>query len=160
MKHHTKNERHVYLTEQELAELLAVVPERYQVEREAILLAMLTGMRRGELMALESRNVYNGRIVLKPNQTKNGKPRIIPLTEEALPLVEALPFDTTGDRVRGAFEKAREKIGHPDIRFHDLRHCYASLLASKGEALTSIRDLLDHSSLTVTSRYAHADPAR
>ncbi|GHB24542.1 hypothetical protein GCM10009038_24530 [Salinicola rhizosphaerae] len=42
----------------------------------------------------------------------------------------------------------------------DLRHCYASLLASKGEALTSIRDLLGHSSLTVTSRYAHADPAR
>ncbi|WP_280553502.1 site-specific integrase [Halomonas sp. 25-S5] len=155
-----KNERHVYLTEMELAELLEAVPERYRVERKVILLAMLTGMRRGELMALESGNVYNGRIVLRPNQTKSGKPRVIPLTEEALPLVEGLPFDTTGDRVRGAFEKAREKIGRPDIRFHDLRHCYASLLASKGEALTSIRDLLGHSSLTVTSRYAHADPAR
>ena len=155
-----KNERHVYLTELELAELLEAVPERYRIERKVILLAMLTGMRRGELMALESGNIYNGRIVLRPNQTKNGKPRVIPLTEEALPLVESLPFDTTGDRVRGAFEKAREKIGRPDIRFHDLRHCYASLLASKGEALTSIRDLLGHSSLTVTSRYAHADPAR
>lgn len=148
-----KNERHVYLTELELAKLLEAVPERYRIERKVILLAMLTGMRRGELMALESGNIYNGRIVLRPNQTKNGKPRVIPLTEEALPLVESLPFDTTGDRVRGAFEKAREKIGRPDIRFHDLRHCYASLL-------TSIRDLLGHSSLTVTSRYAHADPAR
>jgi len=140
--------------------LLEAVPERYKVERQVILLAMLTGMRRGELMGLEPANVYNGRIVLRPNQTKSGKQRGIPLTEEALPLVEGLPFDTTGDRVRGAFEKAREKIGRPDIRFHDLRHCYASLLASKGEALTSIRDLLGHSSLTVTSRYAHADPAR
>lgn len=155
-----KNERHVYLSELELAELLEAVPERYQIERKVILLAMLTGMRRGELMALEPRNVYNNRIVLKPNQTKNGKPRVIPLSEEALPLIESLPFDTTGDRVRGAFERAREAIGRPDIRFHDMRHCYASLLASKGESITSIRDLLGHSSLTVTSRYAHADPAR
>lgn len=155
-----KNERHVYLTELELAELLEAVPGRYKVERQVILLAMLTGMRRGELMGLEPGNIYNGRIVLKPSQTKNGKPRAIPLSDEALPLVEALPFDTTENRVRGAFEKAREQIGRPDIRFHDLRHCYASLLASKGETLTSIRDLLGHSSLTVTSRYAHADPAR
>lgn len=155
-----KNERHVYLTEMELAKLLDAVPERYRIERKVILLAMLTGMRRGELMGLKPENVYNGRIVLRPDQTKSGKPRVIPLTDEALPLVEGLPFDTTGDRVRGAFEKAREKMGRSDIRFHDLRHCYASLLASKGEALTSIRDLLGHSSLTVTSRYAHADPAR
>ncbi|BBI63563.1 hypothetical protein HSBAA_48690 [Vreelandella sulfidaeris] len=69
-----KNERHVYLSELELAELLEAVPERYQVERKVILLAMLTGMRRGELMALEPRNVYNGRIVLKPNQTKTVNP--------------------------------------------------------------------------------------
>ncbi|WP_179208892.1 tyrosine-type recombinase/integrase [Salinicola salarius] len=155
-----KNERHIYLTEVELAELLEAVPERYRVERRVILLAMLTGMRRGELMGLEPGNVHNGRILLKPNQTKNGKPRVVPLTEEALALVDALPFDTTGDRISGAFETAREKIGRPEIRFHDSRHCYASLLASKGEALTSIRDLLGHSSLVVTSRYAHADPAR
>lgn len=155
-----KNERHIYLTEVELAELLEAVPERYSVERRVILLAMLTGMRRGELMGLEPGNVHNGRILLRPSQTKNGKPRVVPLTEEALTLVDALPFETTADRVRGAFEKARDKIGRPEIRFHDLRHCYASLLASKGEALTSIRDLLGHSSLVVTSRYAHADPAR
>jgi len=90
-----KNERHVYLTEMELAELLEVVLERYRIERKVILLAMLTGMRRGELMGLEPANVYNGRIVLRPNQTKSGKPRVVPLTEEALPLVEGLPFDTT-----------------------------------------------------------------
>lgn len=155
-----KNERHIYLSEIELAELLAAVPARYQVERQVVLLAMVTGMRRGEILGLVPGNLYNGRIVLKPEQTKSGKPRVVPLSDEALPLVVDLPFDTTEHRVRGAFERAREAIGRPDIRFHDLRHCYASLLASKGEALTSIRDLLGHSSLTVTSRYAHADPAR
>lgn len=121
---------------------------------------MLTGMRRGELLALQPGNIYNGRIVLKPEQTKSGKPRVVPLTPEALSLVHALPFDTTEGKLRKAFEKAREAIGRPDVRFHDMRHCYASLLASKGEALTSIRDLLGHSSLAVTSRYAHADPER
>ncbi|WP_306168589.1 site-specific integrase [Halomonas sp. MMSF_3323] len=155
-----RNERHIYLSEVELAELLEAVPARYQEERRVILLAMLTGMRRGELLGLAKSNVYNGRIVLKPEQTKSGKPRVVPLTDEGLALVANLPFDTTAERVRGAFERAREAIGRPDIRFHDLRHCYASLLASKGEALTNIRDLLGHSSLTVTSRYAHADPAR
>lgn len=155
-----KNERHIYLSEPELGELLGAVPEHYLIERNLILLAMLTGMRRGELLSLTPGNIYNGRIVLKPDQTKSGKPRVVPLSDEALALVSELPFDTTQQKVRKAFEKARSAIGRPDIRFHDLRHCYASLLASKGEALTSIRDLLGHSSLTVTSRYAHADPAR
>ena len=67
-----KNERHVYLTELELAELLEAVPERYRIERKVILLAMLTGMRRGELMALESGNIYNGRIVLRPTRRRTG----------------------------------------------------------------------------------------
>lgn len=155
-----KNERHTYLSETELAELLAAVPERYIVERDVIMLAMLTGMRQGELLGLKPGNVYNGRIVLRPDQTKSGKPRVVPLTDEALTLVGALPFATTTHKVRTAFERAREAIGRPDVRFHDMRHCYASLLASRGEALTSIRDLLGHSSLTVTSRYAHADPER
>ena len=158
--HRQKNDRHVFLSELELAELLEAVPARYEVERKVVLLAMLTGMRRGELMALEPNNVYNGRIVLKPHQTKNGRPRVIPLSEEAIPLLSSLPFETTGDRVRGAFERAREAIGRPDLRFHDLRHCYASLLVSKGESLPTIRDLLGHSSLTVTNRYAHADPTQ
>lgn len=155
-----KNERHVYLSEQELGELLEAIPPRYEVERKFILLAMLTGIRRGELLVLDPGNIHNGRIILRPGQTKSGKSRTIPLPDEALPLVTDLPFSTSKDKVRAAFERAREAIGRPDVRLHDMRHCYASLLASKGEALTSIRDLLGHSSLVVTSRYAHADPAR
>lgn len=152
-----KNERHVYLSEIELRELLDAVPIQYTVERKVVLLAMLTGLRRGEILQLDKRNIYSQRIVLRPEQTKSGKPRSVPLTEEAQLLVNDLPFDTTEPKLRKAFEKARAAIGRPDIRFHDMRHCYASLLASKGTAMTMIKELLGHSSLTVTSRYAHAD---
>lgn len=68
-------------------------------------------------MRLESGNVFDGRIVLKPDQTKSGRLRVIPLTEEALPLVAELPFGTTFDRLRGAFEKAREKSDVPIFVF-------------------------------------------
>ncbi|WP_422666935.1 tyrosine-type recombinase/integrase [Billgrantia saliphila] len=51
--------------------------------------------------------------------------------------------------------KARAAVGRPDLRFHDLRHTYASLLAEAGEVMTTVQALLGHSSLGVTSRYAH-----
>lgn len=61
----------------ELTELLEMVPARCVDERQVILLAMLTGMRLGGLLALEPGNIYSGRIVLKANQTKNGNSRVI-----------------------------------------------------------------------------------
>ena len=47
-------------------------------------------------------------------------------------------------------------MGKPDLRMHDLRHTFASWLLENPEmALTTVRDLLGHSSLTVTSKYGH-----
>ncbi|MGB2149080.1 MAG: tyrosine-type recombinase/integrase, partial [Cobetia amphilecti] len=73
----------------------------------------------------------------------------------ALPWLHALPFDTTYARLRKTWEDARKAMGRPDLRFHDLRHSYASMLAQAGESMTTVRDLLGHSSLIVTSRYSH-----
>ena len=58
-------------------------------------------------------------------------------------------------RLRRVWKSARTAVGRENLRFHDLRHSYASLLAQAGESMTTVRDLLGHSSLIVTSRYAH-----
>lgn len=154
-KRSPKNERHVYLNVQEIGELLAAIPESKTIEKKIIALAALTGLRQGELLALEPSNIQRGRILLRANQTKSGKARSVPVPGYALPWLEDLPFQTTYSRLRVAFENARRDVGRDGLRFHDLRHSYASMLAQAGESMTTVRDLLGHSSLVVTSRYSH-----
>jgi integrase len=153
-----KNERHVYLTEGEIRALVQAVPT--EEERKVVALAATTGLRRGELLTLTPDNLQGGRIILRPGQTKSGKARVVPLPRGGEVLVAKLPFDTDGHRLRVAFEAAREAIGRPALRFHDLRHSYASMLAEAGEVMTTVQALLGHSSLVVTSRYAHMFDSR
>lgn len=154
-KRSPKNERHVYLTTEDLGELLKAIPDSDAVEKKVIALAALTGLRQGELLNLQASNVHGGRILLRPDQTKSGKARVVPVPADARPWLEELPFPTTYARLRRVWETARTAVGRSDLRFHDLRHSYASLLAQAGESMTTVRDLLGHSSLIVTSRYAH-----
>ena len=66
-----------------------------------------------------------------------------------------------GDRIKDvkrSFRAACNLIGIKDFRIHDLRHTCASLAVSEGVPLTAVRDLLGHSSVTVTERYAHLAP--
>jgi integrase len=53
------------------------------------------------------------------------------------------------------FRRAREAAGLPHITFHDLRHSCASLLINMGTPLEVIRDILGHTSVKTTERYAH-----
>src|SRR5207245_5523012 len=54
---------------------------------------------------------------------------------------------------RNAWRGALERAGITDIRWHDLRHEYASRLVEKGVPLSQVRDLLGHASITTTERY-------
>ena len=119
--------------------------------RDAIMLAALTGLRRGELLALQPEDRRDGALVLK--DTKNGRPRIVPLPPEAVGI--RLPIKLSPDGLEWGFREARRKAKMAHVRFHDLRHTYASWLVQSGASLTVVRDLLGHSSLAVTSRYAH-----
>ncbi|WP_051023959.1 site-specific integrase [Thiorhodovibrio frisius] len=61
---------------------------------------------------------------------------------------------------RKGFLAACAKAGIEDFRFHDLRHTCAAWLVTSGVPLTEVRDLLGHSSVTMTERYAHLAPDR
>lgn len=149
-----RNERNPNISDMQIRMLLdAFAPGQ---ERDVTTLALLTGMRKGEILGLERSNIYDGRIILRPDQTKGKKARVVPLSDEAKTIVANVPFKVTERSLRREFEKARAAIKRDDLRFHDLRHIYASRLAGSGESLVTIKELLGHSSLIVTSRYAHA----
>jgi integrase len=60
--------------------------------------------------------------------------------------------------VQRSFGTACERAGIADFRFHDLRHTCAAWLVQVGVPLTEVRDVLGHSTIKMTERYAHLAP--
>lgn len=143
--------RDVYLTQAQVKDLAKTAGGE---AGDAILFAAYTGLRRSELLRLTPDMIRDGVILLDSN-TKSGKPRAVPLAPQAARIAaKRLPWSLTPKALRTAFEAARADLGVA-VRFHDLRHAFGSWLAGAGVPMTSVRDLMGHSSLAVTSRYAH-----
>ena len=132
-----------------------------------VLLAMNTGLRRGELMSLEWSDIDLDRRILtvRRERAKNGKHRHIPLNAEAMAVLIQWQSQT-GDEGRlfrvsdpkKAWDGALQLAGITQFRFHDLRHHFASRLVMAGVDLNTVRELLGHADLTLTLRYAHPAP--
>lgn len=145
--------REFFLSQEEVDTLLAATSN--EDARRVMTLAAYTGLRRSEILKLKPENWHKPYIVLF-SDTKSGKPRSVPVIEDLHPIMQRLPFMISEWELRKAFEAARESIGRTEIRFHDLRHTYASWLIKNPDIpLTVIRDILGHSNLSVTSKYAH-----
>ena len=139
-----------------------------------IRLALNTGCRKTELLTLKWTDINTDRkyLILRPENTKGNKRRIIPLNAGALAALhhqksgnktEWVFARTNGQRVKTynwLFQKAINQAGIQDFRIHDLRHTFASWLVSEGVELIKVRDLLGHSSIKMTERYAHLMPDR
>lgn len=142
-----------------------------------IRLALHTGMRRGEMLGLEWRRVdlQVGLVHLEAEHTKSARRRSVPLNATArAALIGRARFraencpdshwvfcNRVGERIRSvkrSFATACRRAGIEDFRIHDLRHTCAAWLVSAGAPLSEVRDLLGHSSVTVTERYAHLAP--
>jgi integrase len=140
-------------------------------------LAINTGMRRGEILGLNWERIeldrdmgFNAHIRLY--DTKNGEARGVPLNKQAIAAlmsVEPDPVQRSGrvfkrsngkdwGQIRTAFEAAVKRAALPDFRFHDLRHTCASHLAQRGRPLKEIQEVLGHKSFAMTLRYAHLSP--
>jgi integrase len=133
--------------------------------------ALLTGMRRGEILGLKWEQIRNGFIYL--TETKSGKSRQIPINDRLAEVFKEVrrenqlksPYvfaDSKGRRyyeVKRSFATACRKAGIEDFRFHDLRHTFASHLVMRGVGLKAVQELLGHADLTMTMRYAHLSKA-
>jgi integrase len=134
-----------------------------------VLLALNTGLRRGELW-----NLVWGDIDLKQKMltvhgqgAKSGQTRHIPLNAKAIDTlklhkgkVTPLPGVPVFGRAefRTAWNGFLKKAKIKEFRFHDLRHTFASKLVMAGVPLNTVRELLGHSSLEMTLVYAHLAP--
>lgn len=144
--------RELYLSPEEVSQLVEAV--EHPEAKKVVELAAYTGLRQGELLRLTKKNWKPPYIILE-SKTKAKKPRSVPVITDLHSIV-TVPFNIGVDRLVKEFRAARERIERPDIRFHDLRHTYASWLAKDPNIpLTVIRDTLGHSNLSVTSKYAH-----
>lgn len=137
-----------------------------------VLLALNTGMRRGEIFGLRWERVnFDLRVlVVAADTAKSGKARHIPLNAEAHDVLERWSKQTgsTGlvfSGATGALQTIKKswagilkRANIENFRFHDLRHDFASNLVMKGVDLNTVRELLGHSELEMTMRYAHLSP--
>lgn len=104
----------------------------------AVELAIETGMREGELVSLEWRQVHLKKRTVRLELTKNGDSRSVPLSDRAVELFNSLPRAINGrvfnvfnsaDHLARSFGLARDEVGIENLHFHDLRHEAASRLA-------------------------------
>lgn len=154
-----RNERHFYLEADKVEELCAWLLERdRQGEADAVKLAAYTGLRRGELFRLGPGDYLDG--VLRVSVGKSGKPRLVPVPPPALEVCDRLPLHCTRTTLSEWWQKARVACGVPWVVFHDLRHTYASWLVQAGVDLRVVKELLGHSTMQVTVRYAHLADAQ
>lgn len=132
------------------------------------LLALNTGMRKGELTALtwDDIDIPNKVLTVRAGYAKSGSARHIPLNAEAISVLRTLRKAQQGQgrlfdvgSVSKAWHGVLDAANIEDFRFHDLRHTFASNLVMAGVALNTVRELLGHGDIKMTLRYAHLAPS-
>jgi integrase len=138
-----------------------------------VLLSINTGVRRGEAFNLTWSDVdlKNKLITVEGDTSKSGQTRHIPLNREALDTLrkwkeqgvgKGFVFPSqTGNRLDNVKKSWTNLLGMAKVerfRWHDLRHTFASKLVMAGVPLNTVRDLMGHSDIKMTLRYAHLAP--
>jgi integrase len=166
-----EHHRERFLTLDELHALFRALDNcRDQGSADALRLMVVTGARRGEVLnATWSQFDLTAGLWVKPaSATKQNRVHRVPLNATARALLGRMAAEATGPllfpgRRVGAAQTTLKRTwatvcvraGITGLRVHDLRHSYASFLASAGLSLPTIGALLGHSSPATTNRYAH-----
>jgi len=154
-----------FLTHEEYRRLLAMSDEHL---RPLLTLAVATGIRLEELLSLRWEQVALDRRELRLTVTKSKRPRVVPLSDQAVAILVASGQGAAGayvftnpatrDRyrnIRKSFKTACKRAGIQDFRWHDLRHTFASWAVQSGTDLYPLSRILEHSTLQMSARYGH-----
>lgn len=143
----------------------------------AIRFLLYTGTRKRETLDAEWQYVDMERSTWRIPITKNGKPRTVYLTPQAVEILRnARQFQQHSAQLDGntprwvfanpqtgkpyscihhTWNQVRQRAGLEDMRIHDLRHSFASTLVNAGVSLYEVQRLLGHAKASSTQRYAH-----
>ena len=165
--------RERFLSKEEITSLAAAL-DAAEDRRAAdiIRMCMLTGARLGEVRQarFEQFNLEHLSWSKPPMMTKQRRAHRVPISDETAAIVRQrqlsvpngtpwlFPGDTPGQpvqEVRRFWAQIQKQCALQDVRIHDLRHTFASLLVSGGASLEMIGKLLGHSQTQTTLRYAH-----
>ena len=157
------------LTEAEIGRLISN-SEGYL--KHIILIALNTGMRRGEILKLKtsSINIREGFLTVTAVTSKTKKSRDIALNNSMMELFTKLMPLRLGQEyffqnpltnkpytdLKTAWKTILNKAGITNFRFHDLRHCFATYGILRGGDLISLKETLGHTRVTTTERYSKA----
>ena len=149
-----------------------------QVAADAIRLLVLTGARKNEVLSAtwDQFDLEAGKWTKPSAKTKQKKKHRVPLSAPAVAVLRAIK-ERQGDDgyyictgtvngrrgdIKSAWEVIRKAAGIEDVRVHDLRHTFATILVSGGVPLAVIGQLMGHTQQATTARYAHLldDPLR
>ena len=178
---HIDDTRKRYLSEEELLRLKVALDERMYRKgtkdinktnlrlRLLVLIAVSTGMRRGEVFRLEWKDILYGEgLIAVRARLKKGKIRLVPMPPELAAEIRRYPSvigvkrilppepgaKSGRQRADKSFHELLERAKIRDFRFHDLRHTFASWYMMSGGDLYELSKLLGHSNIKMTERYA------
>ena len=147
---------------------LLVASNRSPTVRLRVLLAVTTGLRRGDIETIRIGDIHFDRNAIATRNRKAGKAmpeRPVPeqVTTELSNYVATLPDGQeqlfTDRFTSKKWNRVRGRVGMPKLKFHDLRKTFASLLAQRGVSMAVTQRLLEHSSPQLTNDvYTNVDP--
>ena len=174
------NNRTRYLTNEEARTLLESLATKSTDVHDMAFLSLYTGMRAGEILKLQWRDIDFKSSLIRIRNPKNDETRSAFITPEIKEILlnreagenqEYLFVSKNGNQVAevsNTFERTIAELGFNDgveerldkVVFHSLRHTFGSWLAQNGEPLQVISDLLGHKDLKMTRRYAKLSPGQ
>ena len=163
------NKRERYLNEDEVRRLHAAVQASENPMLKYIVpMLLMTGARKREVLDARWEDFDYETRQWKIPFTKGGKPRYVPMSDGVLGILEAVPrvegsahvFPNPDTKkpfvtIHYTWDNARKRAGLQDVRLHDLRHSFASILINSGRSLYEVQHLLGHTQVKTTERYAH-----
>lgn len=160
-----------FLTEAEEADALRIFRQWDKLDHvDAFEVLIDTGLRFGELLRIDGkRDIDHKRHALHVWDTKGDLPRTVPLTTRAYGVIQRRSITHKGilfpyhrHWMRDGWDRMKDVLGLMDddqFVIHALRHTFASRLVQRGSAIQVVQQLLGHSDIKMTMRYAHLSPA-
>ncbi len=180
--------QYYWLTPEQASHLIQATQQQcgYQISshlHDYTVIALGTGMRMSEILKLTRRDISRRHNVIRLPTSKSAEPHEIPMTEQVKAAIDSRiayaseqqtpylfcnprtrkPLTSIINQFKHACKRAgipvtNQKLGITGFRVHDTRHTVASWLIQSGEPLEAVQDLLNHSDLRTTQRYAHHAP--